>query len=60
MLARMGEKVVRLGNLLPRYTPVGTLTEPKIQVADERIEDTLLDIANIALLILNDLEVNSD
>lgn len=46
MLARIQEKVTRLASLLRR----GVTRE----VVDESEEDTLLDIANIALLILND------
>ena len=46
MLARVQEKVTRVGNLLR-----GT----NQQVKDEAVEDSLLDIANIALLILTSL-----
>lgn len=47
MLARIQEKVNRVGVLFGN-------TEQ--QVADEKVTDTLLDIANIALLILAELE----
>ena len=48
MLARVQEKVKRLSVLLsPNHDT---------QVKDESVEDTLLDIANIALLIRNDIE----
>ena len=57
MLARVQEKVTRLENLLA-VTNAGVDAKPRVK--DERIEDTLMDIANIALLILNDLEVNNE
>lgn len=47
MLGRIQEKVTRLANLLDRVDG---------RVRDERIHDTLMDIANIALLIRNDLD----
>ena len=47
MLSRVEEKVTRASNLFS-----GT----KQRVADETVADTMLDIANIALLILNELE----
>ncbi len=47
MLARIQEKVNRVGVLFG---------DTEQQVADEKVTDTLLDIANIALLILAELE----
>lgn len=47
MLSRVAEKVTRASNLFS-----GT----KQMVADETVADTMLDIANIAMLILNELE----
>ena len=46
MLVRMHDKIGRLDNLLTGKTP---------DVVDERVEDTLLDLANYALITLIEL-----